>query len=175
MTTATIQPKWTPRFGLCATTKEIADHFQENFSPLGHTYEAHPLTLAPAVAAINELKKHGLIERAAEMGKVLGAKLEKLKEKHPSVGDVRGRGLFWAVEIVRDREKKTKFNTWSDKLEGKPYTIDKVCGAMMKQGVFMMGWQNHLLIAPPLIVTEEQMDQAVTAIDEALKIADSEL
>ncbi|MDP6957856.1 MAG: aminotransferase class III-fold pyridoxal phosphate-dependent enzyme [Planctomycetota bacterium] len=161
--------------GLCATSKEIADHFEENYFPLGHTYEAHPLTLAPAVAAINELKKHGLVERAVEMGKILGGKLEKLKENHPSVGDVRGKGLFWAVEIVRDREKKTKFNTWQDKLEGKPYTIEKVCAAMMKQGVFMMGWQNHLLIAPPLIVTEDQMDQAVAAIDEALKIADSEL
>lgn len=161
--------------GLTATTQAIADHFEERYFPLGHTYEAHPLTLAPAVATIREYRRLGLVERSAQMSEVLGAKLRKLAERHPSVGDVRGIGLFWAVEIVRDRAKKTPFNAPQDKLDGKPMTIDQVTAECMKRGVFVVGWINHLVVAPPLIVSEAELDQGVAAIDEALKIADAAL
>jgi taurine--2-oxoglutarate transaminase len=82
--------------GLCATTGKIAEYFEDHFFAHGHTYEAHPLTLAPAVAAINELKRLDLVNRAREMGKYMSEKLNALKPKHPSIGEVRGLGLFWA-------------------------------------------------------------------------------
>src|ERR1700727_2983483 len=89
--------------GLCATTGKIAEYFEDHFFAHGHTYEAHPITLAPAVAAISEMKRLDLVNRAREMGKYMSEKLNALKSKHPSIGEVRGLGLFWALEMVTDQ------------------------------------------------------------------------
>ncbi len=161
--------------GLTATTQAIADHFEDNYFPLGHTYEAHPLTLAPAAATIREMQRLGLVERSRQMGEVLGAKLRALVARHPSIGDVRGRGLFWAVELVRNRQTRESFNTAADKLAGRPTVAERVAGEMLKRGVFVVGWIGHLVIAPPLIVTETELDRGVAALDEALAVADAEV
>jgi taurine--2-oxoglutarate transaminase len=159
--------------GLTATTREIAGHFEEHIFAHGHTYEAHPLTMAPAIAAIAEAKRLGLIDRARTLGETLGAKLTALKKKHPSVGDVRGRGLLWAVEIVKNRETKEPFNVPADKIARTPMMVEKVGAEMLKRGVFVLPWISHLLIAPPLIVTEKELDTGVAALDESLSIADA--
>jgi taurine--2-oxoglutarate transaminase len=158
--------------GLTATTAEIAAHFQEHYFAHGHTYEAHPLTLGPAVAAIREYKRLGLLERSRDLGEKLGAKLRAVAARHPSVGDVRGRGLFWAVELVRDRAAKTPLATQREKLDGKPLVLDQVTAKMMSLGVSCLGWVSHLVIAPPLIINEAELDEGVKALDEALTIAD---
>jgi taurine---2-oxoglutarate transaminase len=161
--------------GVVATSRAIADHFEDNFFPHGHTYEAHPLTLAPAIAAIDEYKRLDLLERSARLGEVLGGKLRALANKHPSIGDVRGLGLFWAVELVKDRATKEPFNVAQDKAARKPLVVDAVTAECMKRGVAVMGWVSHLVIAPPLIVTEEQIDEAVAALDAALTLADEKV
>lgn len=158
--------------GLCATTKKVADYFEDHFFSHGHTYEAHPITLAPAVAAINELKRLNLIERANEMGAYLGDKLNALKTKHRSIGDVRGIGLFWAVELVKDQITKEPFNTKEEKISGVPLVVDKVAMEMMKNGVFLQAWISHFVFAPPLIISKEEIDTGVDAFDKALTIAD---
>lgn len=158
--------------GLCATTKKIADYFEDHYFAHGHTYEAHPLTLAPAIAAINEYKRLNLIERANELGAYLGKKLNELKTKHPSIGDVRGLGLFWAVELVKNQKTKEPFNSYADKVNGTSLLVDRVAAEMMKNGVFVQAWVSHLVIAPPLIVTKEEIDRGVQALDGALHIAD---
>ena len=78
--------------GLCATNSKIAAHFEDHLFAHGHTYESHPMTLAPAVATIHEMQRLGLVERSREMGEYLGSKLRELKRKHVSIGDVRGAG-----------------------------------------------------------------------------------
>jgi taurine--2-oxoglutarate transaminase len=161
--------------GLTATTMKIADFFNDHYFAHGHTYEAHPLTLAPAIAAINEIKRLNLIERAVEMGEYLGKKLNGLKEKHNSIGDVRGKGLFWAVELVKDKKSKEPFNVKEDKVAGRPLSVDKVTGEMMKNGIYMQGWISHFVIAPPLIITKQEIDSAIKVFDEALIIADNEI
>jgi taurine--2-oxoglutarate transaminase len=161
--------------GLVATTREIANFFDDHYFAHGHTYEAHPLTLAPAIAAIDEYKRLDLLARAKTMGAKLGPKLEALKEKHPSIGDVRGLGLFWAVELVKDRKSKEPMNTPQEKAARKALVVDQVAGEMMKRGVSVVSWVSHLVIAPPLIVTEEQLDEAVSALDAALAVADSQI
>ena len=161
--------------GLTATTTEIAQFFEERYFAHGHTYEAHPLTLAPATAAIREYKRLGLIDRSRQMGELLGQKLAAMKEKHPSVGDVRGRGLFYAVELVKDRAHKTPFNTQKEKLEGKPLVVDQVTAKMMSLGVSCLGWVSHLVVAPPLIVTEAELDEGLRALDAGLSVADAAL
>ncbi len=158
--------------GICATSREIANHFDEHMFAHGHTYEAHPLTLAPAIAAIDEYKRLGLLERARTMGEKLGNKLRGLAETHPSVGDVRGMGLFWAIELVRDRKTKEPLAVPQDKVARKPMTIDQITADLMARGVFCMGWVSHLVIAPPLIIDDAQLDEAIAALDGALAIAD---
>ena len=159
--------------GLCATTRQIADFFEDRYFAHGHTYEAHPLTLAPAIAAINEYKRLNLLDRANELGAYLGGKLDELKTKHPSVGDVRGLGLFWAVEVVKDRKTKEPLNSYTDKVNGTPLVVDKVAAEMMKNGVFIQAWVSHFVVAPPLIVSKEETDLGVKALDAALSLADN--
>jgi taurine--2-oxoglutarate transaminase len=158
--------------GLTAVSEKISAFFEDNLFAHGHTYEAHPLTLGPAIATIREMQRLNLIERAVEMGAYLGEKLQALKAKHKSIGDVRGLGLFWAVELVKDQAKKTPFNVWQEKLDGKTLVVDQIAGKMMASGIFLQAWMNHFVIAPPLIVSKEEIDFALTALDEHLAIAD---
>lgn len=161
--------------GLCATSAKIASYFEDHFFAHGHTYEAHPLTLAPAVASIQEMKRMNLVSRAREMGDYLGSKLHELKPKHPSIGEVRGLGMFWAVELVKDQKTKEPFNTGVDKVAGKPLVVDKVAARMMGNGVYIQAWLSHFVIAPPLIINKDEIEAAVAVFDEALGIADKEL
>lgn len=158
--------------GLTATTKKIADYFEDHYFSHGHTYEAHPLTLAPGVAAIQEYRRLNLIERAAEMGTYVGTRLREIAARHRSVGEVRGLGLFWAVDLVKDPQTRAPFNTYADKVSGTPLLVDKVAAEMMKKGVFLQAWVNHFVIAPPLIITKDEIDQGLAALDESLGIAD---
>ncbi len=159
--------------GLCATTGKIAEYFEDHFFAHGHTYEAHPMTLAPAVAAIKELQRLDLVNRAREMGKYLGEKLRALKPKHPSIGEVRGLGLFWALDMVKDQANKTPFNTKQDKVDGKVTVVDRVAAEMMKRGVSIQAWISHFVIAPPLIIEKQELDFAVDQLDQSLAIADA--
>jgi taurine---2-oxoglutarate transaminase len=159
--------------GLCATTAKIAEFFEDHFFAHGHTYEAHPMTLAPAVAAIREMQRLDLVNRSREMGKYMGEKLHALKPKHPSIGEVRGLGLFWALEMVKDQVKKTPFNTKQDKVDGKVAVVEKVAAEMMKRGVSIQAWISHFVIAPPLIIEKSEIDFAVEQLDQSLAIADA--
>ena len=160
--------------GVVGVTRKIADHFEDNWFPHGHTYESHPLTLAPAVAAIGEYKRLNLIERSASMEAVFREKLEGLKARHPSVGDVRGKGMFWAIELVKNRTTKEPFSTSKDKATRQPMLIDQVVAKCVEQGVSLIGWISHLVLAPPLILTDAQLDECIAALDVALKIADAQ-
>jgi taurine--2-oxoglutarate transaminase len=159
--------------GLCATTQKIADYFEEHYFAHGHTYEAHPITLGPAIATIREMRRLQLVERSAEMGEYLGEKLRQLGTKHPSVGDVRGLGLFWAVELVKNWATKKPLNSKEDKVSGKLLVVDQVSAEMMKAGVAINPWISHFVIAPPLIIEKADIDFAVAAFDSALEIADA--
>ncbi|MFQ5998553.1 MAG: aspartate aminotransferase family protein [Candidatus Bathyarchaeia archaeon] len=157
-----------------ATTRKVSEYFEDNFFAHGHTYEAHPLMMAPAIAAIREFKRLKLIEKAREMGPYIGKRLNELAEKHQSIGDVRGLGMFWAVEIVKNRETKKPFNTRADKFAGTPTMVEKISSEMMKAGVFIQNWISHFIIAPPLIATEEEIEEGLKVLDESLRIADRE-
>jgi len=157
-----------------ATTREISNYFEDHYFALGHTYEAHPLTLAAGVAGIQEYKRLGLIEHAKQLGEYTGKRLKALKDKHPSIGEARGIGLFWGLELVRNRKTKAWFNTREDKIQGKPMMVDRVAGECMNNGVFVSTWMNYLIIAPPLIIEKEEIDKGVDALDQAVTVADRE-
>lgn len=159
--------------GVVGTTREIANFFEDGWFAHGHTYESHSLTLAPAIAAIGEYKRLGLIDRAKDLGTRFGEKLKALAERHPSVGDVRGLGMFWAIELVKNRQTKEPFNTFHDKFARKPMLVDQVSAKLMEQGVYAVGWMSHFVLAPPLIITEAELDECIAAFDKALAIADA--
>ncbi len=161
--------------GLCATSEMIAAYFQDHYFSHGHTYEAHPMTLAPAVAAIHEMQRLGLVERSAELAPYLEEKLRALQARHPSIGDIRGKGLFWAVELVKNRTTKQPFNTYMDKVSGIPLLVDQIAARCMADGVIVQAWVSHFVIAPPLIITTAEIDRGIEVLDRHLALADDGL
>jgi taurine--2-oxoglutarate transaminase len=85
---------------------------------------------------------------------------------------VRGLGLFWAIELVKNQATKQPFNTKEDKISGKPLLVDKIAAEMMKNGVTVNSWISHFVIAPPLIIEKSEIDSGIAAFDSALKMAD---
>jgi len=160
--------------GITATTRKIRDFFEERFFSHGHTYASHPLVISAIPAAIGEYRKltaSGLPQRvSAHLGKQLSA----LKDAHRSIGDVRGLGHFWGIEIVRDRETKEPFNTKADMAAQRPLTTSKLASEMQSRGLYVGCWYNHFIIAPPLIVTESEVDEAMGILDSVLGMADKE-
>ncbi len=160
--------------GLCATSEKIGDFFQDNYFAHGHTYEAHPMTLLPAVATINEMKRLKLVERAKELEPFVHEKLVALKAKHPSIGEIRGHGLFWAVDLVKNQKTKEPFNTYADKISGKALLVDQIAGKCLAEGMTIQAWVSHFVIAPPLIVTKEEIEWGINLLDKWLHLADEQ-
>ena len=156
------------------TTEKIKSHFEDEFFCHGHTYAYHALAasaIPAAVAEYDKLFKSGLPQQVSQH---LEKKLYKLGDKHICVGDVRGIGHFWALEIVKNRKTKEPFDTKADKLSGKALMTAKIAGDAMQQGLYMAPWYDTLVIAPPLIITEDQVDEAIDILDKALKIGDEQ-
>ncbi len=160
--------------GATITSQKIADHFDQpgNLFSHGQTYAMHPLGCAAALAALQEYEDKALVENAVKMGKVLEERLRGLAESHKSVGDVRGKGLFWGVELVKDKETREPFVTRKEKFE--PNTLKRVSAAAMEMGVYVVNIINTLLVAPPLIATEKEIDEGIEVLDRALEVSDKE-
>ncbi len=154
--------------GAVAMRPEIAAAFNQRAYQSGLTYNAHPISLAAAIANINVIQQDGLVERAAAMGPVLHRMLNDLGEQHPSVGEVRSIGLFGVIELVKDRRTRepiTPFNTSSPAMNAlRQYLLDN--------GVYLYTHWHTILIIPPLIITEAQLAEGFALIDRALEITD---
>jgi taurine---2-oxoglutarate transaminase len=150
-------------------SKSIAGYFDENTLMCGLTYNAHPLACAAGCATLEVYEEENLIENTKNMGKVLGVELEKIKERHPSVGDVRYIGLFSAIELVKDkntREALVPYGKDPDKIMG------KIIGMLKEQGFSTYSHENCIIIAPPLIIKEEEIKEAMVILDRVLDFVD---
>jgi taurine--2-oxoglutarate transaminase len=164
---------YTP-LGITATTKDVSDFFEDELFCHGHTYAYHALALSAVPAAVGEYKRlmeTGLPQRVADH---LKQKLYALADRHDCVGDVRGIGHFYALEIVKNRATKEPFNVKADKIEGKPLMTAKITGAAMQNGLYVAPWYDTLVIAPPLIITEAEVDEALDILEKALEVGDKE-
>lgn len=150
--------------------KEIAKYFDDNVLMCGLTYSAHPIGCAAGCATIDVYKEEKLIENSREMGKVLGEELEKLKEKHASVGDVRYIGLFSAVELVRNKDTREPMVPYGKDPEK---VMLKLVGMLKKKGFSTYSHESCILVAPPLIIKEHEIKEAMAILDEVLDYADS--
>lgn len=152
-------------------SKEIAEYYDDKVFQYGLTYSGHSLACAAGVACVNYYQKANLLENAQKVGKVLGEILEEMKEKHACVGDVRYIGLFSAVEFVKDKKTKEPLVPYADKSG----TMGKIIGLLKERGFATFGRENNINISPPLIITEEQLREAMKIFDEVLDIVDEQL
>jgi taurine--2-oxoglutarate transaminase len=151
----------------------VAQTFDQRVYPGGLTYSGHPLACASAVASINIFKEEGIIEHARSLGDdVIGPGLRELAERHPSVGEVRGLGVFWALELVRDRhtrEPLVPFNAAG--ADAKP--MSDFAAACKARGLWPFTHFNRTHVVPPCTPTAEEVAEGLAILDEALDVADS--
>lgn len=150
----------------------IADTFRDRQFPGGLTYSGHPLACATAVASINIFEEEGILDHARHLGAdVIGPELRRMQEKHPSIGEVRGLGVFWAVELVRDRatrEMFVPFNAAGD--AAAPMT--QLVAACKERGLWPFSHFNRIHVAPPVNTPEHLVREGLAIIDEVLDLAD---
>ncbi len=153
-------------------SRRIAEHFRERPFPGGLTYSGHPLACAAAVASIQIYKEEKIVEHARRLGdEVIGPALRELQSKHPSVGDVRGVGVFWGIELVKNRETREMLVPYNaGGAAAKPML--EIAAHCKSRGVWPFTHFNRVHVVPPLTITAEQTREGIAVIDEALAIAD---
>jgi taurine--2-oxoglutarate transaminase len=142
--------------GAVIVREKIARFFDDKMLYAGLTYNGHALACAAALATIEAYEEDRIFENTKNVGKHLGARLEKLKANHPSIGDVRYIGLFSGIEFVKDRETK------------EPMDITPLKNFLIANGIYVFNFKNILFVVPPLIITEEQLDEGLNLIDEGI-------
>ncbi len=162
-----------PLGGLVVTDK-IASRYDDNYLPLGLTYSAHPVSCAVALAVLDIYEKDGLIDQAARNGAYMDYCMTDLRDRHPSIGDWRNTGLLGCLELVKNRRTKepmAPFNAKSHQLE----VMKQVAAKIRELGMFTFVKWNFIFVAPPLNITQEEIDEGVSIISKALDIADQEV
>lgn len=150
----------------------VAETFATRAYPGGLTYAGHPLACAAAVACIGIYKDEGLIERTRTLGEtVLGPALRAMQQRHPSVGEVRGLGAFWAIELVRDRTTREPLVPFNASGADNAPMID-LANACKKLGLWPFVAGNRVHVVPPLVIDEATLREGLAIIDEALAAAD---
>ena len=151
--------------------ERIADWVRDKYFASGLTYSGHPLACASAVASIQTFQEEGIVEHAAAMGPEFGSRLHKLQERHPSIGDVRGLGCLWGLELVKNRETReplVPFNPTANELA----PVAQMAKAALDDGLYLMTRWNMVMVCPPLNITIDELDEGIAILDRALAVAD---
>jgi len=157
--------------GAMVVSEPISEWVRDKYFAGGLTYSGHPLACASAVASIEAFQEEGIVENAAEMGGVIADELHRLQERHPSIGEVRGLGCFWGIELVRNRETReplVPFNATGEAFA----PVARVAKAALERGLYLMTHWNVIMVVPPLTITREELDEGIGILDEALALAD---
>lgn len=151
----------------------VFDTFTQRAYPAGLTYSGHPLACAAAVGAIRAMHDEGIVEAAARLGaQLLGPGLAELAGKHPAVGDVRGTGALWTVELVRDRSTREPLvPVGATGPANAP--MSAFAAACLDRGLLTLVLGNRVHVAPPLNISEADAERGLVVLDEALAAADS--
>jgi taurine--2-oxoglutarate transaminase len=157
--------------GAMIVREHVGEWLRDKFFAGGLTYSGHPLACATGVASIEAFREEGVVENAAAMGDVFREELHGLAERHPSIGDVRGLGCFWGLELVRNRETReplVPFNATGEVFA----PMARLGKAALERGLYLMTHWNVIMIVPPLTITREELAEGIAIIDEALAVAD---
>lgn len=160
-------------FGCLMVSDKIAAKYDDAVLALGLTYSAHPVSCAAALEMLKIYEDDNLIANAAEMGRYMEQQVELLKKKHRSIGDFRNTGLLGCIELVKNRDTKepmAPFNAKPDEMT----VMNKVAVKIKELGMYTFVRWSYIFVAPPLIVTKEQIDEGLSIISEAIAIADVE-
>jgi taurine--2-oxoglutarate transaminase len=157
------------QLGGVGVAKKIAEYFDDHQLACGLTYSGHPLACAAGIAGLGYLIENNILGNVKERGAELKTILAGLKEKHKTVGDVRSIGLMGAVELVKDRASKEPVVPYGQDPEG---IMKKINGELAKRGFMTYTHENMVLVAPPLIITREQLSEELAKLDEVLGIVD---
>ncbi len=145
-------------------SEPIAAYFNDHFFPGGLTYSGHPLAMAAIVATLDAMDEEGVVENAAKIGNgVLGEGLKALAAKHPIIGEVRGSGVFWALELVANPQTRQPV----------PAAImAEIKSTLLKHGLLPFVVENRIHVVPPCIVTEAEVTQGLAILDSVLGLFD---
>jgi taurine--2-oxoglutarate transaminase len=153
-----------------AINDTIAATFADRAYPGGLTYSGHPLATACAVATINAMEDEAMVANAARIGEhVLGPGLRELASRHPSVGEVRGLGVFWAIELVANRQTHEPLAPYG----GSSTAMNAVVAACKEGGLLPFANFNRIHAVPPCNVTDDEVVEGLGILDGALTVADS--
>lgn len=157
--------------GGVVVSREIAEYFDDHLLSCGLTYSGHPLACAAGVACVNYYEENGMAAKVEALGEVLGERLEGMKAAHACVGDVRYIGLFAAVELVRSKETKEALVPYGKDPDG---IMGKVLQKLKSRGFMTYTHENVIIVAPPFVITEEQLTEELQKLDEVLGEVDRE-
>src|SRR5437660_4479278 len=157
--------------GAMIVRQHLADWVRDKYFAGGLTYSGHPLACATGVASIEAFREEGIVENSAAMGEVFGELLRGLADRHPSVGEVRGLGCFWGVELVKSRQTREPLVPFNGSGEAAA-PVTRLSKAALERGLYLMTHWNVIMICPPLTITREELDEGTAILDEALSIAD---
>ena len=150
-------------------SKAIAESFNDRTFPGGLTYSGHPLACAAAVATIDAMKEEKIVEQAATLGeKVIGPGLRKLAEKHKVIGEVRGQGVFWALDLVTDRATRAPLAPYG----GSSPAMNELVAECKKRGLMPFTNFNRMHVVPPCNITEAEFNEGLAILDEAFSAID---
>src|SRR5262245_26876849 len=153
--------------GAMTVRDHVYDAIKDRFFAGGLTYSGHPLACATGVASIEAFREEGIVENAAAQGEYLATTLTELATRHPSVGEVRGIGLFWGLELIRSRETReplVPFNASGEAAE----PITRMTKACLERGLYPFVHWNVFAITPPLNITREELDEGLEILEEVL-------
>ncbi len=157
--------------GAMIVREPIAEWVRDKYFAGGLTYSGHPLACASAIASIEAFREEDIVENAAEMGGVFAEALRGLQDRHPSVGEVRGLGCFWGIELVRNRatrEPLVPFNA-----TGQAFApVARLGKAALERGLYLMTHWNVVMVCPPLTITRDEIEEGIAVLDEALATTD---
>ena len=157
--------------GAMVVSEQIADWVRDKYFAGGLTYSGHVLGCAAAIASIEAFREEEIVENSAAMGEALGEGLGELAERHPSIGEVRGKGLFWGVELVRDRDSREPLVPFN--ASGAAFApVADLGNAAMERGLYLFVHWNVVMVVPPLVITRDELDEGLAILDEVLEIAD---
>ena len=152
-------------------SERVSAAFETNVFGHGQSYSGHALACAGGLASLQVLDEEGLIQRSAEQGAYLGERLRDISAVHPSVGDVRGLGLFWTLDLVKDSDTREPLKGPTEKY--KQTVVSDIARFLMEEkNIYIPSDKFGVWIVPPLVVSRDELDFVVDAIDEALVLAD---
>ena len=149
-------------------SKKVSSVFEDNIFGHGQSFSGHALAAAGALASIDVLCNDGVLENCQQMGEYLDKRLKMLQEKHEAIGDVRGIGLFWTIELVKNRHTREPLRRQTEKYV-KTIVRDVAEYLIREKNVYVPTDKFGVWVVPPLIVNKEEIDFIIDAIDEALE------